>query len=93
MSEFAFRPSKKICEGEQFENYTLYLTNSYCCDKLFLLLIRSFKRVGQIGHRKPEIRFEDAPRRPKKAKTSCAKYASRGTKLECPLESVKFLEL
>src|SRR5579859_482855 len=24
---------------------------------------------------------------------SCAKYASRGTKLECPLESMKLLEL
>jgi hypothetical protein len=66
-----------------------YLTNSDRCDTLFLVAIRRFNRVSQAGHGGPKVRIEDAPRRPKEAKTSCAKYASRGTNPECPLESIK----
>jgi hypothetical protein len=63
--------AKKNQTAPNRQGAIFYLTNSYRCDTLFLVVIRRFNRVSQIGLGRPKVRFEDAPRRSKEGKTSC----------------------
>ena len=73
------------------ESRIFYLTNSYLCDILYMVVTWCVRSVRNIEPPKSISQIRRCSNMRRRGQINCAKYASRGTKPRCPLESIKLL--